>query len=104
MLILSLSFTTGMIQALAGFVNYFIIMMMNGFKPADIIGKRVEWDDRSKSNVVDSYGQEWVSRIEMKRNKRSSGSCKNLTTVARWNMRADCSYLAILVENRGFCS
>lgn len=50
-----------MLQALAGFVNYFVIMMMNGFKPDRILGIRVAWDDRSNSNVYDSYGQEWVS-------------------------------------------
>ena len=49
-----------MIQALAGFVNYFVIMMMNGFKPETILGLRVSWDDRSLSDVQDSYGQEWV--------------------------------------------
>ena len=51
----------GMIQALAGFVNYFIILMMNGFKPSEVLGARVEWDDRTLSNIEDSYGQEWVS-------------------------------------------
>ena len=50
-----------MLQALAGFVNYFIIMMMNGFKPNRLLGIRVEWDDRTNNNVHDSYGQEWVS-------------------------------------------
>nr|XP_018671061.1 sodium/potassium-transporting ATPase subunit alpha-3 [Ciona intestinalis] len=49
----------GMIQALAGFVNYFVIMMMNGFKPDRLLGIRVEWDDRTNDAVVDSYGQEW---------------------------------------------
>jgi len=50
-----------MIQALAGFVNYFVILMMNGFKLSQIVGIRVQWDDRSNSAVMDSYGQEWVS-------------------------------------------
>ncbi|XP_076802406.1 sodium/potassium-transporting ATPase subunit alpha-3-like isoform X2 [Clavelina lepadiformis] len=49
----------GMLQALAGFVNYFVIMMMNGFKPNDLLGMRVQWDDKSQGAVVDSYGQEW---------------------------------------------
>lgn len=50
----------GMLQALAGFINYFIILMMNGFKPNDLIGIRVRWDDRSNDGLMDSYGQEWV--------------------------------------------
>merc|ERR1712029_1127166 len=49
----------GMIQALAGFVCYFVILMQNGFLPGDIIGLRVNWDDKNMQNVEDSYGQEW---------------------------------------------
>jgi len=49
----------GMIQALAGFVCYFVILMQNGFLPGDIIGLRVNWDDKNKQNVEDSYGQQW---------------------------------------------
>jgi sodium/potassium-transporting ATPase subunit alpha len=49
----------GMIQALCGFVCYFVIMMQNGFLPAFLLGKRVDWDDKSNQNMVDSYGQEW---------------------------------------------
>ena len=52
---------SGMIQALAGFVNFFVILMMNGFKLAEVVGIRVKWDDRTNSAVEDSYGQEWVS-------------------------------------------
>merc|ERR1712212_161482 len=50
----------GMIQALAGFVCYFVILMQNGFLPGDIIGPRVPWDDKLNENLVDSYGQEWI--------------------------------------------
>merc|ERR1719497_281172 len=49
----------GMIQALAGFVCYFVILMQNGFLPGDIIGLRVNWDDKNMRNVEDSYGQQW---------------------------------------------
>jgi len=49
----------GMIQALAGFVCYFVILMQNGFLPGDIIGLRVNWDDKNMQNVEDSYGQQW---------------------------------------------
>jgi len=49
----------GMIQALAGFVCYFVILMQNGFLPGDIIGLRVNWDDKNNQNVEDSYGQQW---------------------------------------------
>jgi len=49
----------GMIQALAGFVSYFVIMMQNGFYPGFLLGQRVDWDDKNNQNLVDSYGQEW---------------------------------------------
>jgi len=49
----------GMIQALAGFVCYVVILMQNGFLPADLIGLRVDWDDKNNNNLLDSYGQEW---------------------------------------------
>merc|ERR1712212_549692 len=50
----------GMIQALAGFVCYFVVLMQNGFLPGDIIGLRVPWDDKLNENLEDSYGQEWT--------------------------------------------
>ncbi|XP_067849038.1 sodium/potassium-transporting ATPase subunit alpha [Heptranchias perlo] len=50
----------GMIQALGGFFTYFVILAENGFLPMDLIGKRVFWDDRWKSDVEDSYGQQWT--------------------------------------------
>merc|ERR1712142_893264 len=50
----------GMIQALAGFVCYFVILMQNGFLPEDLLGLRVPWDDKLNENLVDSYGQEWT--------------------------------------------
>jgi len=49
----------GMLQALAGFINYFVIMAMNGFYPSDLLGMRADWDDRAHQYVKDSYGQEW---------------------------------------------
>jgi len=49
----------GMIQALAGFVCYCVIMMQNGFLPGDLLGLRVWWDDKNNQNLEDSYGQEW---------------------------------------------
>ena len=49
----------GMIQALAGFVCYVVILMQNGFLPGDLIGLRVDWDDKNNNNLIDSYGQEW---------------------------------------------
>merc|ERR1712193_167041 len=50
----------GMIQALAGFVCYFVILMQNGFLPDSLSGLRVPWDDKLNENLVDSYGQEWT--------------------------------------------
>jgi len=50
----------GMIQALAGFVCYVVIMMQNGFLPEDLMGLRVNWDDKAGQGLEDSYGQQWA--------------------------------------------
>jgi len=49
-----------MIQALAGFFTYFVILAENGFLPRDLLGIRVRWDSRDINDVEDSYGQQWV--------------------------------------------
>lgn len=51
----------GMIQALAGFFTYFVIMGENGFLPNRLIGIRQYWEEKGTNDLVDSYGQEWVS-------------------------------------------
>lgn len=50
----------GMIQALAGFFTYFVIMAENGFLPSWLLGIRLEWDDRTVNDLEDAYGQQWV--------------------------------------------
>uniref|UniRef100_A0A4W3ISJ8 Sodium/potassium-transporting ATPase subunit alpha n=2 Tax=Callorhinchus milii TaxID=7868 RepID=A0A4W3ISJ8_CALMI len=50
----------GMIQALGGFFTYFVILAENGFLPSRLINIRLDWDDRSTNDLVDSYGQEWT--------------------------------------------
>ncbi|XP_062386759.1 sodium/potassium-transporting ATPase subunit alpha-2 isoform X2 [Sardina pilchardus] len=50
----------GMIQALAGFFTYFVILAENGFRPSVLVGKRLEWDDRANNEVEDFYGQQWT--------------------------------------------
>ncbi|MED6248840.1 Sodium/potassium-transporting ATPase subunit alpha-1, partial [Ataeniobius toweri] len=49
----------GMIQALAGFFTYFVILAENGFHPRDLLGIRINWDDREVNDLEDSYGQQW---------------------------------------------
>lgn len=49
----------GMMQALAGFFIYFVIMGENGFLPWTLIGLRGAWDN-DEVFVSDSYGQDWV--------------------------------------------
>lgn len=51
--------TSFLLQALAGFFTYFVIMGQNGFLPQDLFLLRKMWDD-STALVEDSYGQEWV--------------------------------------------
>nr|XP_020664733.1 sodium/potassium-transporting ATPase subunit alpha-2-like [Pogona vitticeps] len=50
----------GIMQALAGFFTYLVIMAENGFLPTTLLGLRLDWDDRSKNDLEDSYGQEWT--------------------------------------------
>lgn len=51
----------GMIQAVGGFFTYLVILAENGFLPLDLIGLRVSWEDKYNNELVDSYGQQWVS-------------------------------------------
>uniref|UniRef100_A0A8B9LY45 Sodium/potassium-transporting ATPase subunit alpha n=1 Tax=Astyanax mexicanus TaxID=7994 RepID=A0A8B9LY45_ASTMX len=50
----------GMIQALAGFFTYFVILAENGFLPSRLLGIRVHWDDKYTNDLEDSYGQQWT--------------------------------------------
>ncbi|XP_049633579.1 sodium/potassium-transporting ATPase subunit alpha-2-like [Suncus etruscus] len=50
----------GMIQAMAGFFTYSVILAENGFKPLDLLGLRLTWDNRYVSDLEDSYGQQWT--------------------------------------------
>uniref|UniRef100_A0A8C5FLA5 Sodium/potassium-transporting ATPase subunit alpha n=1 Tax=Gadus morhua TaxID=8049 RepID=A0A8C5FLA5_GADMO len=50
----------GMIQALAGFFTYFVILAENGFLPSTLLGIRVSWDNRYCNDLEDSYGQQWT--------------------------------------------
>jgi sodium/potassium-transporting ATPase subunit alpha len=50
----------GMIQALAGFFTYCVILTENGFWPKDLFGLRQSWDSRAVNDLKDSYGQEWT--------------------------------------------
>ncbi|XP_036999987.2 sodium/potassium-transporting ATPase subunit alpha-4 [Artibeus jamaicensis] len=50
----------GMIQALAGFFTYFVILAENGFKPIDLLGIRLNWENRYFNDLEDSYGQQWT--------------------------------------------
>lgn len=50
----------GMIQALAGFFTYFVIMGESGFRINRLLGLRKAWDSRGINDLADSYGQEWT--------------------------------------------
>lgn len=50
----------GMMQVLAGFFTYFVIMAENGFLPYTLLGIRLQWDDHNVNDLEDSYGQEWT--------------------------------------------
>lgn len=50
-----------MMQATAGFFTYFVILAENGFLPMELLGIRMQWDDKTINDLEDSYGQQWVS-------------------------------------------
>jgi sodium/potassium-transporting ATPase subunit alpha len=50
----------GMIQAVAGFFTYFVIMGENGFWCKHLFGLRQSWESRGVTDLEDSYGQEWT--------------------------------------------
>ena len=56
------SVCTGMIQALAGFFTYFVILAENGFLPQTLLGIRLNWDSRVVNDLEDTYGQQWVRK------------------------------------------
>lgn len=53
-------FQIGMVQALAGFFVYLIIMAENGFLPEKLLGIRAVWEAKGVNDLQDSYGQEWA--------------------------------------------
>merc|ERR1719419_1184804 len=57
----------GMIQMVAGFFSYFVIMAENGWLPMDLFWIRRKWEDDSINDLPDSYGQEWeyTKRMEL---------------------------------------
>ncbi|KAM4652188.1 potassium-transporting ATPase alpha chain 2-like [Discoglossus pictus] len=48
------------IESFSGFMNYFTVMAEQGFLPGNLIGLRADWEDKSKQELEDSYGQEWT--------------------------------------------
>ncbi|XP_006168897.1 sodium/potassium-transporting ATPase subunit alpha-4 isoform X1 [Tupaia chinensis] len=50
----------GMIQAVAGFFTYFVILAENGFRPSELLGIRLRWDDLFLNDLEDNYGQQWT--------------------------------------------
>lgn len=69
-----------MIQALGGFFSYFVILAENGFLPGNLVGIRLNWDDRTVNDLEDSYGQQWVSGT----GHRASGPDEQLIQVPCW--------------------
>lgn len=67
-----------MIQALGGFFSYFVILAENGFLPSNLVGIRLNWDDRTVNDLEDSYGQQWVSGARL----WASGPDQHLTVPA----------------------
>ena len=73
-----------MIQALAGFFTYFVILAENGFLPSTLLGIRVSWDNRYCNDLVDSYGQQWVQTRTRTSTITSSISTRTTATATTW--------------------
>lgn len=50
----------GLLQSIAGFFSYFVLMAEHGFYPRKLFGLRKEWDSEAINDVEDSFGQEWT--------------------------------------------
>ncbi|VDN06622.1 unnamed protein product [Thelazia callipaeda] len=50
----------GIMQAVAGFMTYFVIMGENGFHFFRLLSIRDEWNDPLINDLEDSYGQQWT--------------------------------------------
>lgn len=59
----SVLFFPGIIQSFAGFTDYFTAMAQEGWFPLMCVGLRSQWEDVHLQDLQDSYGQEWVSRV-----------------------------------------
>ncbi|XP_015125098.1 sodium/potassium-transporting ATPase subunit alpha-B-like [Diachasma alloeum] len=72
----------GMCQALAGFLNYFMILGFHGFLPLDLFGLRQSWENRAITDLVDSYGQHWTyqSRMDLLNEARTGYFISIVTT------------------------
>jgi sodium/potassium-transporting ATPase subunit alpha len=48
----------------AGMFSYFSVFANNGWFPLEMIGIEQKWDSMAINDLVDSYGQEWVSEMD----------------------------------------
>ncbi|XP_011305193.1 sodium/potassium-transporting ATPase subunit alpha-B [Fopius arisanus] len=72
----------GMCQALAGFLNYFMILGFHGFLPLDLFGLRQSWENKAITDLIDSYGQHWTyqSRMDLLNEARTGYFISIVTT------------------------
>lgn len=50
----------GVVEASAAVFTFFVMLGQQGFLPKTTFQIRADWDDKSISNLEDSYGQEWT--------------------------------------------
>lgn len=74
----------GMIQAMAGFFTYFVVMSDNGFRPSRLIGLRADWDDEDINNLGDSYGQQWTYENRKKLEETAQAAYFVSIVVVQW--------------------
>ncbi|KAK0402876.1 hypothetical protein QR680_016590 [Steinernema hermaphroditum] len=49
----------GVMQALAGFLTYFVILGQNGWLPSRLYGIQNQWYNTTVNDLQDSFGQQW---------------------------------------------
>ncbi|XP_043500681.1 sodium/potassium-transporting ATPase subunit alpha-like [Polistes fuscatus] len=55
----------GITQAAAAFYTYFMVLMLNGFLPYQLLGLRYDWENKAINDLEDSYGQTWTYKARM---------------------------------------
>ncbi|VDK28944.1 unnamed protein product [Gongylonema pulchrum] len=74
----------GIMQAVAGFMTYFVIMGENGFHAWRLLWIREQWDDPLIDDLEDSYGQQWTYEARKGLERCCHGAFFYAIVVVQW--------------------